>query len=169
MDAAFAGIITIIAIALIVTMILKKEKAQESKSKYFKKILLSAPEQVIYHRLKASMPEHEILAQVAFSQMIGSKGGSKKENFSKYGKARQKVADFVICDKSFNIIGVVEIDDKTHNTEKDEGRDKMLLEAGIPTVRWKATNLPSEEEIKQKLSSLNAQQSSDLSPHISKL
>lgn len=145
----------LIVIGLLLTTIKKKEAAPNSKSKYFKKVLLSAPEQAMYFKLRTGLPDHIILAQVAFSQMIGAKGGSKSERSSKWGSAKQSVADFVICDKAFNIIAVVELDDKTHKAEKDEARDQILLEAGIQTIRWKAVNLPDEEEIKQKVSSVN--------------
>ncbi len=130
------------------------EETEVSNSKYFKKQPLSVPEQVMFHKLKLCLPNHIILAQVAFSQMIGAEDGTKKENDSKFARAKQKVADFVICDKAFNIIAAIEIDDKSHKKETDEARDQILMEAGIPTIRWKAVNLPNDGEIKQAIALL---------------
>jgi very-short-patch-repair endonuclease len=110
--------------------------------------LLSRPEQELYLKLADALPEHIILAQVAFSQLIRVEGGTDRENFSKRLTARQKVADFVVCDHQFQVIAVVECDDKSHDGEKDRKRDEIVKEAGAPTIRWKATKLPGREEIR---------------------
>ena len=109
--------------------------------------LLSAPEQELYLRLVDALPDHVVLAQVAFSQMINVVGGDRRENFSKRLTARQKVADFVVCDKTFHVMAVVELDDSSHDREKDRKRDEIVREAGAPTIRWRATKLPNREEI----------------------
>jgi hypothetical protein len=111
--------------------------------------LLSAPEQDLYRRLVASLPDHVVLAQVAFSQMIEVRGGNAKENFRKRGTAKQKVADFVICDKSFEVVAVIELDDSTHDAAKDEKRDEIIREAGSKTIRWYVSRLPRPDEIRR--------------------
>ena len=113
--------------------------------------LLSVPEQDLYRRLVAALPDHVILAQVAFSQMIKVEGGERKENFGKFATARQKVADFVVCDKSFKVVAVVELDDSTHSREKDERRDAIIHEAGSKTIRWRTANRPTTEEIRRQV------------------
>jgi very-short-patch-repair endonuclease len=110
--------------------------------------LLSAPEQELYLKLVDALPDHIVLAQVAFSQMIRVEGGNDRENFRKRLTARQKVADFVVCDRSFRVIAVVECDDSSHESEKDRKRDEIVREAGAPTIRWRATKQPSREEIR---------------------
>lgn len=66
-------------------------------------------------------------------------------------RARQKVADFVICNKDFSIIAIVEVDDSTHSAEKDKARDAITESAGIPTYRIEAKKLPSAEELKEAM------------------
>ncbi len=155
MKIELTGLIFVIIGLVVLVAVMKNKKTTEiSNSKYLKTQLLSAPEQVMFHKLNVCLPDHIVLAQVAFSQMLQAKGGTSKEDFSKYGRARQKVADFVICDKAFNIIAAIEIDDKSHKKDKDEARDQILMEAGIPTIRWKAVNLPNDEEIKQRINTI---------------
>lgn len=113
--------------------------------------LLSPPEQELYLKLVDALPDHIVLAQVAFSQMILVEGGNDRENFRKRLTARQKVADFVVCDQAFHVIAVVECDDASHDDDKDRKRDEIVKEAGAPTIRWRATKLPSRAEIRKAI------------------
>ena len=108
-------------------------------------------EQIAYWRIKEAVGEDGIvLAQVAFSSFIQT-SGDKKKGYSKFNQARQKVADFVICDKDFSIFAIIEIDDKTHNKEKDIARDAITEEAGIKTYRLEAKYLPTADEIRKAI------------------
>lgn len=115
--------------------------------------VLTVPEQTLYHRLKAALP-YEVLAQVAFSQFIGVKGGSRKANFAKFGTARQKVADFVICRRDLSILAVVELDDRSHTRKRDQAKNAVLEEAGIPIIRWHVKDMPDRERIRKAVAAL---------------
>ena len=95
-----------------------------------------------------------ILAQVSFSQFLEAKGGTRKEDFSRFAEVRQKVADFLVCSKGLDIIACVELDDRSHNKEKDKARDAFLAEAGIHTIRWNVKNQPSKLEIQKAIGEL---------------
>jgi FtsZ-interacting cell division protein ZipA len=142
-----------IAIIVIVAIVIAgKGKQKESRGEYFSVKPLSDPEQAMYWKLKESLgDEYVVLAQVGFSRFIRSRGGDKKANTSLYYKARQKVADFVVCKKDFSIAAVIEIDDKTHNKQKDDERDSILESAGLKVVRWNVKQLPTSEEIQEKI------------------
>ena len=45
------------------------------------------------------------------------------------------------------VLAVVELDDRTHNAERDAKRDTMLLSAGYRTLRFPSKRKPSEAEI----------------------
>lgn len=141
-------LIPIVIAVFVFILKLVVEKLQGTKFK-FKTPLLSVPEQELYRRLITALPDHIVLAQVAFSQLITVEGGNREENFRKFGTARQKVADFVICDKSFKVIAVIELDDSSHSAPKDEKRDEIIREAGSKTIRWRATKQPVGEEIRR--------------------
>lgn len=113
--------------------------------------LLSSPEQQLYWLLVKALPEHVVMAQVAFSRILMTRGGDSKENFSKFGRAKQKVADFVVCSKDFKMLAVIELDDSSHSRDKDERRDAMLREAGLRTMRWNVRGMPDTAEIRRAL------------------
>jgi hypothetical protein len=137
----------IIGVSIAVAVLLKK--SLKNASGFFSKKPLSEPEQILYWQLIKALPNHVVLAQVSFSRFLYTKNGTGNENFSRLATARQKVADFVICDKSFYILAVIELDDSTHSKEKDDARDAILQEAGLKTIRWKNTKLPTTEEIQK--------------------
>ena len=113
--------------------------------------LLSSPEQQLYWLLVKALPENVVMAQVAFSQILIARGGDSKENFSKFSRAKQKVADFVVCSKEFKMLAVIELDDSSHSRDKDERRDAILKEAGLRTMRWNVRGMPDAAEIRRAL------------------
>jgi len=140
--------LTLIAIAVIWAVIAKPKITIIEKSRFFPRRPLTEPEQILYWRLVNALPNYIVLPQVSFSRFLYTKGGTDKENFSKLARARQKVADFLICEKSFYIVAICELDDSSHNPLHDQNRDGILKEAGLRVIRWKTTQLPTEAEIK---------------------
>lgn len=139
-----------LAIAIILLAAAAAGKKTTNSSEFFSQKPLSEAEQVAYWRLKEACGEDKVvMPQVAFSSFIRTKGGNKKERASNFARARQKVADFVICNKDFSIYGIVEIDDKTHKAEKDALRDKITEAAGIKTFRVTANKLPTAIEFRE--------------------
>ena len=119
---------------------------------------LTEPEQELYRRLAKAMPEHIVLAQVAFSQLLYAADGSdSKENFRTQATMKQKVADFVICGPRFNIVSIVELDDSSHDPQKDKDRDAKVAQAGLKTVRWHVSKLPDRTEIRWRILGLKSE------------
>lgn len=152
MNTAITLIIIIFIVTLTTTVLmLRKRSNGKTPTKigalFHQKTPLTIEEQKLYWKLKKALPDYEILSQVSFNAFIVTKGDNQKERHAKHNTARQKVADFLICDRGFNVIAVIELDDKSHNKEKDEKRDAMLKEAGIKTQRYRVKQLPTDEEI----------------------
>lgn len=145
----------IAAILVIAAVIIARQKGLKTNGKYHAKKPLTNPEQIMYFKLKKALPEHEILAQVPFSRFLYTKGGTKEENWTLNSKARQKISDFLICNKDFSVIAAVEIDDSSHNKTKDEQRDEILKQAGIPTIRWNVKQLPTEQQIADQVKAIS--------------
>lgn len=144
-------VIAIVVVIVIVLGSMKKDKTIKNNALYENKRPLTDVEQVAYWKIKEAIePNKVVLAQVAFSSFIKTSGEKKDANV-KFNKARQKVADFVVCNKDFSIYAIIEIDDKTHNKDKDEARDAITKEAGIKTLRFQAKNLPTTEQLKELL------------------
>jgi very-short-patch-repair endonuclease len=129
-------------------LVLKHALKTETKPGGFSAIKpLTAPEQILYRKLVNALPNHVVLAQVAYSQFI------RHADFKTFGTMRQKVADFVICNQDFKIIGIVELDDRSHfkKTSDDASRDAKAASAGIRTTRWTVSRMPEPEEIRAKI------------------
>lgn len=119
----------------------------------FPKKVLTPVEQQLYQRLVRAYPDHIVLAQVAFSQLVGVKKG---ENFlGVWNRYNRLTADFVICSKDFSITAVLELDDRSHDNpaRQDADRRKAAIceAAGIPLHRLNVNPLPNESELRALL------------------
>jgi len=95
----------------------------------------------MFFRLTATYPQHVVLAQVAFSALVDTRDRPTRNTFNR------KVADFVLCDKSFAVIAVIELDDKSHRGREatDADRDAILVRAGYRVLRFK--NVPDSADL----------------------
>ena len=116
---------------------------------FYSKKPLSDVEQILYHRIVKALPDHIILAQVSLSRFLGVKKGNKFNVW--FNKINRLTADYVVCSKSFDILGVIELDDKSHerakNKANDNKKDKALHSAGIKVVRWHVKTMPDDATI----------------------
>jgi hypothetical protein len=129
----------------------ESEIQKSNNSFLISKTPLTIPEQKFYFILVKAVPELIILPQVSFSRFLEAKGGNKSESFALFATARQKVADYLVCDHSFNIICAIELDDSTHSLSNDKKRDEILKNSGINTVRFKTNKIPSSTTLKEAI------------------
>ncbi|SSV47154.1 DUF2726 domain-containing protein [Acinetobacter nosocomialis] len=135
------AMIGIFLIAIMILAILSVLKKGESKNRNAKrtpikgKPIITMNEQPTFMKLKEALPEHIILAQVAFSAFMTAQGYGTRNLFNR------KVADFVVLDKTFNIVAIVELDDSSHKGKEkfDAERDALIHEAGFKVIRYKRT------------------------------
>jgi hypothetical protein len=85
-----------------------------------------------------------------------AKGLSKSKHTTANNKVRQKHVDFVICSASdLAMVGVVELDDKSHERDdrssRDQFVDRALADAKIPVIHFSAKKGYALAEIKAKL------------------
>jgi hypothetical protein len=119
----------------------------------FPKKVLTPVEQNLYHRLVRAYPDHIVLAQVAFSQLVGVKKG---ENFTAiWNRYNRLTADFVICSKDFSIAAVLELDDRSHDNPARQDADRrkaaICASAGIALHRLNVNPLPGEADLRRLL------------------
>jgi hypothetical protein len=119
----------------------------------FPKKVLTPVEQQLYQRLIRAFPDHVVLAQVAFSQLVGVKKG---ENFTAiWNRYNRLTADFVLCTRDFRTVAVLELDDRSHDnpSRMDADRRKAAIceAAGIPLHRLNVNPLPNESELRALL------------------
>ncbi|WP_202732806.1 DUF2726 domain-containing protein [Acinetobacter pittii] len=135
---AIVGIFLIVMMILAILNVLKKgeSKNRNAKRNPIKgKRIITMNEQPTFMKLKEALPEHIILAQVAFSAFMTAQGYATRNLFNR------KVADFVVLDKAFNIVAIVELDDSSHKGKEDfdAERDALIQEAGFKVIRYKRT------------------------------
>ena len=132
------GMFVFAIIILAILSVLKNGKSKNGNAKRSPikgKRIITMNEQPTFIKLREALPEHIILAQVAFSAFMTAQGYATRNLFNR------KVADFVVLDKAFNIVAIVELDDSSHKGKEkiDAERDALIREAGFRVVRYKRT------------------------------
>lgn len=104
--------------------------------------------------------EYRVMAKVRIADLITPEKGLNKGNWqTAFNKIAMKHIDFVICDKeTLEVIGCIELDDKSHNTAKVKTRDKFvnhaMKTADIPLLRMPTKRTYGLENVKIKLKEL---------------
>jgi len=100
--------------------------------------LMTNSESSFFHLAQKSLPEgYHIFPKMRIADIIETKNGNG------YYKQRNKIlpkhVDFVICDKNLRTVCAIEIDGKSHDTQKMRERDELVeyifKYVGIPLKR----------------------------------
>lgn len=147
---------TVLIVALLVifglVLFAKQQGGGIGQNLYKSKPLMTDNEKEFYGRLVEALPDHHIFSQVALGALLQPNvKGNNRKYYSVRGTFAQKIADYVVCDKDMKVLAVVELDDKTHNNEKDGKRDSMLEQAGYKVVRWHSKKKPTTQQIAETL------------------
>lgn len=148
-------VVVVIAVLIVVKVKLKDEVGDDEAWPFYAKKPLSQPEQVLYFRLVQSLPDHIILAQVQLSRFLGVKKGNNYQSW--FNRINRLSADFLVCNKDFSIVAVIELDDSTHQQKErqdaDAKKDKALSSAGIRIIRWQSKAIPNVDTIRAEFMS----------------
>jgi hypothetical protein len=148
-------VVVLVVIVAAIVIIFKKRKRPVDEGKeawpFYAKKPLSEPEQILYHRLVAALPQCIVLAQVQLSQVLGVNQGF---NFGVWNNRINRMSlDFIVCLKDSTVIAAVELDDKIPEQDArakaDAKKGKALSAAGIELIRWHASALPDEKTIRE--------------------
>lgn len=125
------------------------EKETKAGGQLWPKYVLTKREQSMFFRLTESLPDCVVLTQVSFNALLWTNNNADRNSFNR------KMADFVICNKAFEVLAVVELDDSTHNgqEERDNKRDELLKKAGYNILRYK--QVPNIDEVKRDIGGLS--------------
>jgi hypothetical protein len=161
MDTPTVAILLILALVIFVPVLVRRGRLAAGESRpwpFYVKRLLTQPEQVLYHRLVKSLPNHVVLAQVQMSRVLGVKKGFRFHEWN--NRINRMSYDFVICDKAATVIAAIELDDKSHEREdrreSDAKKSKATTDAGLRLVRWHVKSLPDELTIQRELGANDA-------------
>lgn len=104
--------------------------------------------------------EYRIIGKVNMADIIRpGRSLSASAHTAARNKIKSKHVDFAVCDpKTLQIVGVIELDDSSHDKVDRQRRDKFvdaaLSSAGVPLVRIPAQRAYAPAEIRQRVSVL---------------
>jgi hypothetical protein len=146
------SLLIVIAIAVVTLIVIKVKRSEPKgtaqnntgKIQLKSKKILTFNEQGMYNRLVQALPNSIVLAQVSFGALLKI-DGTDLRILNKFIKKR---ADFVVCDKTFTVQAIIELDDSSHrgNEAKDAERDAMLKQAGYKVLRYQ--HVPDIDQVK---------------------
>ena len=116
----------------------------------------------VYERLTAVLDKHVVFCQVGVGRLLEviPEESKKRRKTTEPGvnwrwKIDKKIVDFVICTRDGKVVAVVEMEDQSQDSSKEESKgkedtqddkDKALTSAGIRVVRWTMRTLPKKDE-----------------------
>lgn len=133
--------------AVLVGVTLTKQ-GKERAGAYRRRNVMSENELEFFGRLVAALPDHYIFPQVAMSALLEAASSDKKTAHSDRLRIAQQRADYIVCTKNCDLVAVIELDDRTHSTAKDQLRDSRLEQAGIRTVRFQSRAKPAVDVLR---------------------
>ncbi|MDB5797712.1 MAG: hypothetical protein JWP36_1614 [Paucimonas sp.] len=152
MLAAFAGAAAV-GMALLKTRFAAPTSGRRD-AQFKAKPLLTPNELEFLGRLESAVPEYRFCPQVAMGALIDPAVSRKdgKAYFRLRGMFAQKIVDFVMQDrKTGAVVAIIELDDRTHDDQRDAKRDSMLSSAGYRIVRWTSKAKPDLMTIRSRL------------------
>jgi very-short-patch-repair endonuclease len=132
----FLFMVVLLVVGVLVFLVVAKKRSEQNTSNFVDKPKARAPltarEQAMYNRLVQTLPDLVVLPQVSFGALLTARTRAARSTFSR------RIADFVVCDRSFKVVAVVELGDKNQKDKarRDPDRDAMLIEAGYRVLRY---------------------------------
>jgi hypothetical protein len=104
--------------------------------------------------------QYRIFGKIRLADIIQTpKGLSNSARASAFNRICARHVDFALCDpRTFEVVGVIELDDSSHGRQSRRKRDRFVDEAltaaGVPLVRIAAQRGYAVAEIREKISGL---------------
>lgn len=134
------AIVALVALAIFAKQVSKAKAGKGEAPK--RKRLMTEREQAMHNRLTQALPDFVVLAQVSFGALLTARAYAVRNTFDR------KIADFVVCDRAFQVLAVIELDDASHKgkAEKDSERDALLTSTGYRVLRY--ANIPDIDRVR---------------------
>ena len=146
------------AVVVIVVLKLKQMPVDGGLSFTKRDVLFTPAERSFFGVLEQALEgRYRVFGKVRLGDIVKpAKGLSNSKRATAQNKVNQKHVDFVVCTASnLAVIGVVELDDKSHERDDRAGRDRFidqtLADAKIPIVHFPAQKGYEIAEVRAKL------------------
>jgi len=114
--------------------------------------VLSSTERQAYETLRKALPNHMVLAQVPLARFI------RVPTRYSYGEWLSRVgqlsADLLICDRSSEVLAVVEIrpaQESERSRQRHQRMTRVLKAAGVRVLVWAEGELPTPQSVRETL------------------
>lgn len=120
------------------------------------KRFLTAREAAMLEILEGLMPHCRFHAQVAMGALLDApRIAGKRRLPSDRNAFASKIVDFVAQDRATGeLLALIEVDDSSHQAEKDRSRDAMTSGAGYRTVRIGREVAPKVDQVRHAIAGL---------------
>lgn len=161
--------ILIIVIIVVVIVLLTSKKGPSQKGYRLNSPLFSKAERSFYGvLLTAVSQEHVLMGKVRVADvLLPEKGLNKSQWQTAFNKVALKHFDFILCEKdTLNVLAAIELDDKSHGSQKAKARDNFLNDAcasaGFTIIRFSAKKTYQIAEIKEQIVTALARSNTDI-------
>ena len=142
------AIVIVAILAVTLTVAMKRLQGKGRAGTYRKRNLMTENELEFFGRLVSALPDHYVFPQVAMSALLEAASSDRKKSHGDRLRIAQQRADYIVCTRGCDLVAVIELDDRTHSTTKDQLRDSRLEQAGIKTVRFQSRSKPTANAIR---------------------
>ncbi len=112
-----------------------------------KERLLSQSQALLFHALRAGLPEHEVFPQVSLAAVIEVPPALQgREREQRLRALTQHGVDCVVCGKDMQVVAAVDFE--TGNTAESRFKSECLKAAKVRYVRVNGAELPRGEELR---------------------
>jgi hypothetical protein len=157
------GVLLLLAVAASLLRLLGRAQKARSVLAAYEALpaLLTPAERSFFGVLQQALAsDYQIFAKVRLADIVRPARNPSRSGWqSAFNRITGKHVDFVLCDSShLRVIGVIELDDRTHERLERGVRDVLvdsaLRDAGIPVLRVSARASYSPAQIREQLESL---------------
>jgi hypothetical protein len=151
-----ASLITLIfAIVVIFSLLYMHSKRKNPYTPMYRVPVMTNAELQFFQKLEAacsSLGDYRVFPQVSMGAVIEvDKALDFQTRRSYRSRFDRKIIDFVVCDRNSNVLVLVELDDSTHDAQRDRERDSLTASAGYNTLRMRGKKAFDVNEIKRNL------------------
>ena len=151
-------LVVLAVVAALVILKMKQPTADDELGFARKDVLFTPAERSFLGVLEQALDSrYRVFGKVRLGDIVKpAKGLSNSKRTTAQNKVNQKHVDFVICAASdLAVVGVVELDDKSHERDDRAGRDQFvdraLADAKIPVIHFSAKKGYALPEVRAKL------------------
>ncbi|MAM83914.1 MAG: hypothetical protein CL472_04480 [Acidobacteria bacterium] len=146
----------LILLALVIGVLFVSAKMSGRQiSPYAPKRLMTDHEKVFFPKLEKAASRlggYRVFPQVAMSAIIDThRDLAQSARLATRNTFDRKIIDFVIVDENMHVVMIVELDDRTHRSDKDARRDSITAGAGYATVRLRNGRKITIDQIEREL------------------